>query len=388
MNKAFFQLSDELKNEYYASFASEQESEIFLFLRKFLKFIEDDSSSFNVLIRFENPLKDEERRFFMKDLYRNCRRFLETRRRSTDDSVVAEALCYIGTAHEYGLFDYSWDWEEAFQQYLVSSQLNNALGTYRLAICFEKGIGTSRDYERALYFYRCAAKLGQVDGLHVYGAILANGYLGARMDQNTGLHYLSLASITANKMYPYPLYDIAGWYEKKQDAAGCVVDQRYALELYIKGAELGDPNSQYRLGRCYENGELETEACINKAVQWYKRAAVNGQSEAQLMLFGFYSSGVPGVLKKDSGASYYWALRAGIRGNARAVFFLGEYARSGIGIEEDILLALWWYTISASMGSYEGRMKMQQTKSEIERRDIGPEIPYRCCGITCFIKRE
>lgn len=384
INNSFFKVTEELQREYHKSFTSEDDSKIFFFLRKLLQFVENDNSAYNVLLLFENPLKDDKNRNFINDLNRNCRDFLESKKMSSDKHTSGSALCYIGVGYEYGFFECPKDYREAFDSYLISSQLNHDLGTYRLAQCFEQGKGTSRDSEKALYFYRCAAKLGLIDALHVYGSILANGYLGTKSDQKTGLHYMSLAAVKASKLYPYPLFDIGKWYETKQESLDITVDEQYSFDVYMKGANLNDPNSQYRIAKCYENGELKRSKSLSTAVAWYKKAAENGQIDAQMMLFGFYSAGVMNSVRKDFGKSYYWALRAGIKGNARAVFFLGEYARSGTGIKQDILLALWWYTVSASMGSYEAKIKMRETKAEIERRDIGPEIPYMCCGIVVY----
>ena len=65
-----------------------------------------------------------------------------------------------------------------------------------------------------------------------------------------------------------------------------------------------------------------------------------------MKLFGLYSSGLSEILKRDLGSSYFWALRAGTKGCARSVFYLGERIMSGSGIRQDILLGLWWYTIA------------------------------------------
>lgn len=384
INTASYKLTDELKKEYYSSFNSENDSKKFKFLRKLLCFVENDSSSYNALILFENPLKNKENKNFINELNNKCREFLDLKKNSENKHIRGSAFCYIGVGYEYGLFEYFLDYESAFNNYLISSRISHDLGTYKLAQCYEQGKGTEQDPDKALYFYRCAAKLGLVDALHVYGTILVKGNLGNGEDQKTGLHYVSLAAVKASKLYPFPLYDIARWYETKQTNLDLPVDEKYSFEVYMKGAMLDDPNSSYRIAKCYENGELGKPKCINTAIEWYKKAAENGQADAQMILFGFYSSGVSNCLKRDMLKSYYWAICSSARGNARAAFFLGEYSRSGIKSEPDILLSLWWYTISSTLGSYEATIKMRETRAEIEKRDIGPEIPYMCCGIIIF----
>jgi len=379
INNAFFELTDDLKGDYVAAFASGSDKAVFKFLRKLLGFIESDSSSFNVLILLENPLKNEEKLHFMQNLHRTCRTFLEEKKRSRDRGTSGAAMCYLGVGHEYGLFGLGQDSEEAFECYLVASRLRHGLGTYKLGQCFEQGKWVEEDARNALHLYKCAAKLGLVEAQHVYGSILMYGSLGAEVDEKMGLHYVSRAALAATSVYPYPLFDMGKWYERKRTTLDSITDEKYSFELYKRGAGLNDPNCQYRIAKCYENGELQKGKSVESAVVWYKRAARYGQVDAQMMLFGFYSSGVAGALDKDFGSSYFWAMRAGMKGNARAVFFLGEYARSGTGVQQDILLGLWWYMISASMGSYEAKIKVRETKAEIERRDIGPDIAYRCC---------
>lgn len=380
MNRAFFELSEDLKQLYNSAFHSQNDSEIFLFFRKLLAFLESDSSSYNTLFLFENPLKNQTKREFMQNVHGKCWKFLNEKKNNPDKAISGAAMCYIGMGHDYGMFELEGDVEKAVEAYIMSSQLGDGLGTYRLGQCFELGRGVERDYDRALHLYRCAAKQGNVEALHIYGTVLTYGCLGMEEDERMGLHYMTQAALKASSIYPYPLYDIGRWYEIKRETLDTITDERYSFEMYKRGGALADPNSQYRIAKAYENGELQKEKSVNSAVVWYKRAAENGQIDAQLMLFGFYASGTAGV-EKDFSRSYYWALRAGTRGNARAVFFLGEYAMSGLGVQRDVLLGLWWYTISASMGSYEARIKMKETRAEIEKRDFGPDIVIKCCGI-------
>lgn len=385
MRKKNIEISNELKTEFHIVFEKGNEEDIFLFLRKFLKFVENDDSPFNISLIFSNPLKDEENDYFMKCFTRTCNNFLESKASQKNDrerkKTTGSAMCFIGVGHEYGLFGYELDYELAHDYYEISAQLNNRLGTYKLAQCYEMGKGTQKDLERALYFYRCAAKLGLTDALHTYGSILANGYMGSEIDEKTGLHYLSLAAIKANRIYPYPLFDIGRWYEKKREDQDNAAEEEYSFQVYLKGAQLGDPNCQFRIAKCLNEGELGQKRNLGRSIEWYKKAAQSGQIDAQLKLFDYYFSGISGILRRDPAVSYFWALRAGTKGCPRAVFYLGEFAMNGSGIKQDIILALWWYKIAMTMGSREGKIKYHETLEEVMRRDTGPQIPSNCCRI-------
>ena len=52
-----------------------------------------------------------------------------------------------------------------------------------------------------------------------------------------------------------------------------------ALEWYTKAAEQGDATAQYNLGACYEYGE-GVEQDMEKAVELYRKAAEQGDADA------------------------------------------------------------------------------------------------------------
>lgn len=57
-------------------------------------------------------------------------------------------------------------------------------------------------------------------------------------------------------------------------------DYEKAVELYRKAAEQGNIDAQYILGDCYENG-YGVEENENEAVKWYRKAAEQGHGEAK-----------------------------------------------------------------------------------------------------------
>lgn len=391
MNSMYFGIPEELQNEFREYFIRDNndndDSNRFNFFRKFIVFVENDVSSFNHLILLENPLKNMKYFEFMKSMNDTCKEFLESKSQLPDESdtrkTLGNAFCYKGTAYEHGLFGYKKDFISACENYLISSRLNNSFGTYKLAQCYEKGKGTERDANRALYFYRCAAKLGLTDALHVYGMLLAKGGLGAEIDEKTGLHFLSLASVQSDKIYPYAQFDIGKWYETVKEGLDVNVDEKYAFDIFMRGAKLNDPNCQFRIAACFDKGQLGAPKDLEKAAFWYHRAAEGGHIEAQMILADFYRTGLGNRIKRDLKASYFWILEAGTRGCSRAVLYLGEYSMGGSGLKPDILLAMWWFMISAEMGLPEAKVKYEETKKEVERLDDGPQIPNTCCGFFC-----
>ncbi|OOG67449.1 hypothetical protein B0E45_22590 [Sinorhizobium sp. A49] len=59
-------------------------------------------------------------------------------------------------------------------------------------------------------------------------------------------------------------------------------------------AEKGDAEAQFRLGSRYEKGE-GVPIDVMKAIGWYRLAAENGSTKAQVNLGGIYMEGAAGV---------------------------------------------------------------------------------------------
>ena len=61
-----------------------------------------------------------------------------------------------------------------------------------------------------------------------------------------------------------------------------IMDHKIYREIEMmkccKAAERGDANAQYRLGNCYAEGMEKNDA---EAVKWYRKAAEQGNDDAQ-----------------------------------------------------------------------------------------------------------
>ena len=92
-------------------------------------------------------------------------------------------------------------------------------------------------------------------------------------------------------------------------------DGKLAVEWYTKAAMQGDTRAQYNLGVMYEKG-LGVIEDAKVAVEWYTKAAMQGVAKAQLNLGIMYYSG-DGVIE-DFVASYAWMLNAKANGTKEA----------------------------------------------------------------------
>lgn len=389
INKQYLSLGNDLITEYHTLFQGNDDKKSFIFLRKYLKYIESDDEPYHRLFILKSPYAArKENQVFLKEFNETVSRYLEHMMKHGNalgkkNVKEGEVACYLGVAHEYGLFNKPLNLEVAFYYYTISAQLNSNLGTFRLAQCYERGIGTPQHISKAVYFFRCAAKLGLTDGMHVYGSILANGYLGSEKDVELGLHFLSLASLKAGKIYPYSLFDIGRWYEGSTKDTDVLSDDNYSYEIYYKGTQLKDPNCMYRIAQAYETGDLGRKISPGKAFEFYKMAAKYGQVDAQLAVSEIYFNGVGGKKQRNPSQSYFWALKAATKGSGRGAFIVGEYAFRGFGIKQDMLHALWWFTVSSHYGYEDAVKKIIELKHEVNKKDGGPYVQTSCCSLFC-----
>ena len=86
-----------------------------------------------------------------------------------------------------------------------------------------------------------------------------------------------------------------------------------------------------------------------KAVEWYRKAAENGDATAQNNLGVCYEYGTGVTLSKATAAEWY--RKAADQGDADAQCNLGYCYENGIGVEKDVIKATEWYQKSAEQGN-------------------------------------
>ena len=116
---------------------------------------------------------------------------------------------------------------------------------------------------------------------------------------------------------------------------------------YLKLAEQGDKDAQYRLARRYDLGYGVAED-KSQAVYWYRKAAEQGHAEAQCCLGTCYDFGY-GVAE-DKSQAVYWYGKAAEQGDAEAQYNLGVCYYNGEGIAEDESQAVYWFRKAAKQG--------------------------------------
>ena len=130
-------------------------------------------------------------------------------------------------------------------------------------------------------------------------------------------------------------------------AAYGIGDYEKAVELFREGAEIGDADSQYNLGRCYYNG-YGVEQSYEEAVKWYRLASDQGYAEAQCSFGVCYYDG-NGVDQSYEEAVRWYRLAAD-QGYAGAQYNLGICYYGGYGVEQSYEEAARWWRLAADQG--------------------------------------
>lgn len=210
--------------------------------------------------------------------------------------AYADAQFFYANLLSSGSLGLAVDPEKAYHLYVQASKQNHPAATYRTAYCNEAGVGTKRDYNRAVLFYRKASALGDPNGMFKLGMILLKGALDQQKNGKEAVTWLNRAAQQADENNPQALHELAVLYENPPDpnsAVGPTVqpNEAVAADLYSQAARLGYAPSQNRLGQAFEFGHLGLPIDPRRSIGYYSKAAQRGYGHAELALSGWYLTG-------------------------------------------------------------------------------------------------
>ena len=130
-------------------------------------------------------------------------------------------------------------------------------------------------------------------------------------------------------------------------AAPLRAEQAVDIAALQKGAAAGDAYDQLNLGAAYDNG-IGVARDIDKALQWYEKAAEQGVAEAQFNLAHL-------LVEQEMSASVAagWMRKAAEQGMVDAEYLMGVIYAEGIGVEPDRAAARRWLQQAVAKGHAE-----------------------------------
>lgn len=162
--------------------------------------------------------------------------------------------------------------DEAYLWYSLAAKKGNIDAMCKLAECYENGAGVYSNIDEALKWYKKAAKGGN----KTMCLRLAESYLYGRwlVDKNVG-ESVKWGKLAGQSLSGEDFYNIGYAYEIGDTVA---IDINKAVEYYRKAAEKGHAIAQYNMGVFYENA---MPAKVEQAKYWHEKAAAQGYKKSK-----------------------------------------------------------------------------------------------------------
>jgi len=220
------------------------------------------------------------------------------------------AQYYLADGYFSGFFNKDKpDQDKAFPLFVAASKHGHAESSYRSALCYEFGWGTTKSFPKAAQYYRNAAAKGHPGAAVRLGKACMTGDMGLGSRYREGLKWLKRASEGADVQYNSGPYEL-GLLHISGFGDDVFKDEAYAAQLLTQSAELGHADANFRMGQAYELGLLGCPRDAALSVHFYNGAAQRGMPDAMMALCAWYMVGAEPVLEKDESEAYEWAKKA------------------------------------------------------------------------------
>lgn len=123
-----------------------------------------------------------------------------------------------------------------------------------------------------------------------------------------------------------------------------------AIPILIEAAELGNAESQYNLGVCYQFG-YGTDQNDSIATSWYLKSAEQGWTDGEYKMSYAYIKGTG--IEKDEKKAFDYTLKCATKKDVECIFNLISCYTDGIGTEKDSVKVLEWAIELAKMETSE-----------------------------------
>ncbi len=157
-----------------------------------------------------------------------------------------------------------------------SARLGYAPAQSRLGLMYLTGDGVDLSYEKAFDWFTKAADQGDSEALYQLGGLFEWGN-GVTESVDKAIELYSKAKELGN-IHAAVSLNLLQASIKPTDGSEHSIDP--TLRVLIKGAEGGDPESQYGLGVVFEQGVLAPKN-EDEAIHWYLLAACRGNEDAK-----------------------------------------------------------------------------------------------------------
>lgn len=238
--------------------------------------------------------------------------------------VFINAFAYAQTGEQYGRMARDAERKGNISQAIFYYEKAIDAGERRissnnLACIYIEGKGVSTDYSKAAYYYKMAAENGHDDAQCMLATLYHNG-LGVQQNDTEALKWYTKSAQQGNDEGQYCLG--MAYYKGE----GTAPNHSLSVQWWLKAAKQGHPNAQNNLAQCYLNGD-GVSYNVQEGLKWIREAANNGNKDAQCALGSYYEHGVSGI-QKDINQAVFWYKKAAAQGVTYAQIHLAQ-----LGIE-------------------------------------------------------
>src|SRR5574344_1214865 len=240
-----------------------------------------------------------------------------------DDASKGDAYAMLAIAKNfyYG-YNGKRDYTQAFNWYSKAADANLTEAQYGLGVIYAEGIGVDVNISEAKKLLTQAANKNYEPAMVYLADIYTKGTDGSK-DPINAVALLEKAVNLGNTeaMVKLAQANLNGLYSP--------LDCPKIQELLEKAVNTGDYSSMYNLGLSYDKNQE-----YQKAIKWYKKAAINGHAKAQLNLGNLYAQG--DGINKNLDTALYWFLEAAKLGLAKAQYNASViyYTGNGVGLKD------------------------------------------------------
>ncbi len=229
--------------------------------------------------------------------------------------------------------------------YTEAAAHGNSEGEYQMGNIYHLGNAMPHDPTEALKWYKRAANHGNIEAQTAVGYMYQNGANGPP-DLRSAIEWYKKADNNGSDSAPYYL---ASLYLNGVD--GTPVNYKLGLQYLRKSADRGNSDAMQNIGKMYKLGAGVGQD-LAQAFQWYHKSALKGNDKALFEVAVFYLDGIG--TERNYVEAMKWLRLSAKAGNATAEAHIGFLYENGLGVSRNYDEAIEWYTKSAAHGSSSG----------------------------------